>query len=448
MHPLWQTNMPIILGLKTLVIVSIIVGNREITSKALSVKKNRPSQLQVHTFFNCNPTNKRHSVCCDSLAMTKPSTETQHYHQLPQKRKATSEISSSNIQNRTAMVNSAPLYITVGPQCCGKSTILKTMEGGMIKDICLDDQPDVYVSVPTNVFLDCITGKSTTDVESLELLQRIYQGKTIQERIQNDNNELGLILQRWNGDMSQEEFQRAIQALYTSREFPLQVAEQLVEVVEKYVKRKTADSKPISLPKTVGIFILESLFLPQPDTQQSAIQRAYQELEMTPKHIPIAWGNTNSKSRDYSQALEIAFQTGRRVRFVLCHPFLDSGEKVAVATESPLITLPWIDLLDLLKRNLKRLKTTGRYIPAFAIADCCKRVESLVTINEAEGSHTVEQRLVSLAQPSFVNGYEGKQQRRNPTFKYALTSDNLIQKIFPPSQQRQPNRSNRQTDYR
>jgi predicted AAA+ superfamily ATPase len=108
--------------------------------------------------------------------MTKPSAETQS-HQLSQKRKAAPATSSRKIQNRTTMSNAAPLYITVGPQCCGKSTLLETMEGGKVKYISLDDQPDVYVSVPTNVFLGCITDKST-DAESLELLQQLYQGNS------------------------------------------------------------------------------------------------------------------------------------------------------------------------------------------------------------------------------------------------------------------------------
>jgi hypothetical protein len=418
-------------------IASLPVDIRNISSTALSVEKNSLALFQRHACTS-NPTKRLHSrLHCQPMA--KPESETK-FHQRRQKRKAASSASSRKVQNRTGILDAAPLYITVGPQCCGKSTLLKTMEGGKVKDISLDDQPDVYVSVPTNVFLDCITNRST-DIESLELLQQVYQGKNLQERIHNDNDELGVILQRWNGDMSQEEFHRTIQALYASRELPLEVAEQLVVIVESYLKRKKPGSKPRSLPKSIDIFILESLFLPHPDTQQSAIQGAYEELRMTPIHIPIAWGNTNSKSRDYSQVLEIAFQTRRPVHFVICHPSLACGEKQGVTTESSsLITLPWMDLSDLLKRNLKRLKKTGRYIPAFSIADCCKRVESLVPINDANGLQTVEQRLVSLASPSFDNACkDGKQQRSAPPFKYALTKHHLIQKIFPQSRRGKQN---------
>jgi hypothetical protein len=410
---------------KAVFIVSVLVDCRKISSKALPVEKTSLSVHQKHA-FESNPTNERIQPCY--CRMSKPSSDT-HSHGRPHKRKAASSTSSSETQKRSTMTNVAPLYITIGPQCCGKSTFLKKLEGGKIKDVSLDDQPDVYVSVPTNVFLGCITDKYPTDADSLKLMQQVYQGKSIQERIRNDNDELGLILQRWSGDISPEEFHMAIQALYTSRELPLEVAEQLVVVVETYMKRKKADSKPRSLPKAVDVFILESLFLPHPNTQQSAIQRAQEELRMTPKHIPIAWGNTNSKSRDYSEALEIAFQFRRPVRFVLCLPFIDGGEVAAI--ESPLITLPWISLSDLLRRNLKRLKKTGRYIPAFSIADCCKRVESLVTIHQTEGFHTVEQQLVSLASPPFVNRYDGKQQRRRTSaFKYTLSTQHLIRKKF------------------
>ncbi|KAG7347497.1 hypothetical protein IV203_016202 [Nitzschia inconspicua] len=388
--------------------------------------------------------------------MNKPAFQAEDLPQqsTPRKRKTPSSLeknSSRTPQNRQAMTNAAPLYITVGPQCCGKSSLLKTLDGGKVKDISLDDQPDVYVPVPTDIFLSCFADKTVTQ-DVPELLQQVYQGRTLQERIRNDNREIHLILQRWAGDITREEFESAVREFYISRGFGLEVAQQLVTAVEQSLNNKVApSSKPqLLLPKMIDVFILESLFQPHPDTKQSGIQKAHQELRTTPKHIPIAWGNTNAKSRDYSQALEIACQTRRPVRFVICHPALtNEKEPSQAAIDAKLLTLPWVSLSDLLKRNLKRLQETGRYIPAFAISDCCSRVQSLVTINRVEGIDTVEQRLVSLASPSFVNGNNGRrpqQQRHTPTFEYVLTEHRLIQKIYPQIQQGRANgnrRSNR-----
>jgi hypothetical protein len=351
--------------------------------------------------------------------------------QTPRKRK-TAHVPqpNKNQKNRQAMTNAAPLYITVGPQCCGKSSLLKTLQDGKIKDISLDDQPDVYVPVSTDLFLSCFG-----DAQVPETLRKVYQGKSLFERIQNDNTELRLILQRWNGNKTSKDFENALQEFYSSCGFPLDVASQLVAAVEEFL-----DGQPPALPSTIDVFILESLFQPHPATNQSAIQKAHQELRVTPKHIPIAWGNTNSKSRDYSQALEIACQVRRPVRFVLCHPAISSEEKSQAANNAKLHTLPWIALPDLLNRNLKRLQETGRYIPAFAVADCCRRVESLVIINEVEGIDTVEKRLVSLASPPFMNGNKvgrhPQHQQRAPPFHFALTDQHLIQKIYPQTQHR------------
>ena len=349
--------------------------------------------------------------------------------------RTSSNIDPAMTTEATAPSTAAPLYITIGPQCCGKSTILKELHGGTIKDVCLDDQQDVYVPVPTEYFF--LAGDGANTEESRKVLGQVYQGKTLEERIRNDNTELRLILRRWKGDLTPAEFEQGVKEYHQGQGYPSNVADALIAAVETFLKRKSDSKGPRSLPKTIDVFILESLFRPHPQTNQSAIQKAHDELRTTPTNIPLAWGNTNSKSRDYSQVLDIAFQKKRPVRFILCHPGIQREQDAGV--DAPLITMPWVDLPELLKRNLKRLKKTGRYIPAFAVADCSQRVESLVTVRDDTENGAVEKRLVSLGSPppprqNFANcrgnGRHHQQRNQQPPFRYVLNDQGLIQKIF------------------
>mmetsp|Transcript_11328 Transcript_11328/g.32632 ORF Transcript_11328/g.32632 Transcript_11328/m.32632 type:complete len:523 (+) Transcript_11328:106-1674(+) len=328
--------------------------------------------------------------------------------------------------------SAAPMYITIGPQCCGKSSFLKDFEDGKVRDISLDDQCDVYVPISTETFLNAYDDKNEEaggNKKAQSILQQVYQGKTLLERIR-ENIELILILRRWNGDSSASDFDRRIRSYYKERNFKANVAEALVAAVEQFLLAQP------QLPPATDVFVLESLFKPHPDTNQSAIQRAYEELRKTPRHVPVAWGNTNAKARDYEQALEICHQTRRPVRFVLCHPGQGNLRVSNADSESELLTLPWVSFDELLKRNLQRLQTQGRFIPANAIADCQERVVSMVPSNlfaDTSNSKSVEEHLVSIASP----GYGRNDNRRfKPRFRYSLTTYRLVQKQCPSTSQR------------
>jgi hypothetical protein len=334
-----------------------------------------------------------------------------------------------------AITNASPMYITIGPQCSGKSTFLRDYREGTIKDISLDDQQDVYVLIPTETFLRAYndnSARSNTDDKREQLLQQVYQGSTLRERIQ-ENIELILILRRWNGDSTASDFEDRIKLYYDERKFPVSVALALIKAVEDFLLEKP------DLPKNIDVFILESLFKPHPQTRQSAIERAYEELRETPSHVPVAWGNTNSKPRDYERALEICHQTRRPVRFILCHPVYSSRNDDDTDSQSELITLPWLPLEELLKRNLHRLQIRGRFVPANAIADCCQRVTSIIPASmrqsRRDGSITkmIEERLVEIASPSTGGrgGHRHDNRRPNATFRYSLTKHRLIQKEYP-----------------
>eukprot|EP00533_Pseudo-nitzschia_delicatissima_P011985 CAMPEP_0197267646 /NCGR_PEP_ID=MMETSP1432-20130617/3710_1 /TAXON_ID=44447 /ORGANISM="Pseudo-nitzschia delicatissima, Strain UNC1205" /LENGTH=456 /DNA_ID=CAMNT_0042732617 /DNA_START=199 /DNA_END=1566 /DNA_ORIENTATION=+ len=349
-------------------------------------------------------------------------------------------------RRREATTNAAPMYITIGPQCCGKSSFLRNFGNGTIKDISLDDQQDVYVPIPTETFLhayeDKKDGDTKTDNEQDPLIQQVYQGKTLAERIR-ENVELILILRRWNGDSSASDFERRIKDYYEERRLDGKVAVALIETVEDFLSNQP------DLPRETEVFVLESLFKPHPQTGQSAIQRAHEELRETPKHIPVAWGNTNSKPKDYERALEICHQKRRPVHFILCHPGQGSRDDDGGSNESGLMTLPWLPLKELLKRNLHRLQTQGKFVPANAIADCCKRVEAMVPpyvlkrgSDETYGNQSIEAHLVAIVSPSPGGRGPRQHDNRRPSapFRYFLTTKHrLVQKDFSRKDYRQNN---------
>ena len=343
--------------------------------------------------------------------------------------------SSSERRGGDALTSSAPIYITIGPQCCGKTTILSQLDPKLI-DISLDDQPDVYVPVPIENWLNhsqwmnddhqnCDQDQNNTTL----LLQQEFHGKTIQQRMKHDNVELNLILQRWNQKLSPQTFAIYLLQYYNKQNYNVSVAHTLTAAVEEFLKgdqqhqhQQHRSQQQPQFPSHIQVFCLEALFRSNPITNQSAIQRAHGLMRQTPSHIPMAWGNTNSKPRDYQQVLEIACQTRRPVVFVLCHPHAQTE-----------YSLPWVDLKTLLIRNLQRLAKTGKYIPAFAVQDCCQRIEQLIPPDESMNTQNtknrtgfqVEQALVQMASPP-----------RNHHW-YRLTSQRLVQKEYPRQQKQQ-----------
>lgn len=149
----------------------------------------------------------------------------------------------------------------------------------------MDDQRDVYVPIPTEVFLHAYennNGETESNKEQYSLIQKVYQGKTLGERIR-ENVELILVLRRWNGNSTASDFERRVKNYYEERRLDKTVAMALVKAVEEFLSNQP------DLPRETEVFVLESLFKPHPETGQSAIQRAHEELRETPKHIPVAW---------------------------------------------------------------------------------------------------------------------------------------------------------------
>jgi len=353
-------------------------------------------------------------------------------------------------EERSTLRKIEPLYITIGTQCCGKTTFLKErLLSKSELDISLDDQPDVYISVDTSIFLSVFdrTGIDADDNDNLAkqnidpssiLLHQSYHGKTLFERIRQDNTELKLVVQRLGGSLSSETFATEIIKLFGSSS-STSLAQVLIDGVEEEIsvanndenknngRKTTAPEMKSLVPTHIQVFILESLFQPHPSTQESAIQRAHRLLRQSQLHLPVAWGNTNSKPRDYQMALDIASQTRRPVHFLI------EGRD-----------FPSLTLSEFIVRNIRRFSQTGKYIPIRAIHDCHDRIEQLVSMKDSErvvatssrnnmatGSDdrgkeevtgdsalALDQYLIRLAEPP------------GSPYRFVLTRDRLVRKEF------------------
>jgi hypothetical protein len=179
---------------------------------------------------------------------------------------------------------------------------------------------------------------------------------------------------------------------------------------------KDARRTPLLLyPSTTDLYVVEAIFRPQ-DAQsslslmknRSGLESALHALASTPVDQAVAWGNTNTQSRDYREALHIAARQGRPVHFVLYNALSDvqdycNKNKNATTTTTTTTTpstvstfgaavivpsdLESIGFAGLLRNNLRRYLETGRYIPARAIWLMLERtaglIESVVAVHNA-----------------------------------------------------------------
>jgi hypothetical protein len=293
----------------------------------------------------------------------------------------------------------APVYITIGPQCAGKTTLLSQLEqrikrepSNKILDISIDDQEGVYIPVKVQYFLHPSTPKPS-------FWNRHILGKTMRRRI-DEQIELSAIIQRLGGRISAADFERNIVQLYRNHtietltrkdpnrtitnnmirnDFHTQIAQDLIEAVQSI--------QQCSLPNTIQLFVVEALFRPNSVHNVSAVDSAitcFQNAVTSSDQYPVAWGNTNTRPRDYSTALAAAESGGRPVFFLLYgnpvqHPTLERGSIVSL--------VPWKVLV---KRNIQRFLKTGKYVPIKGIWESSVRVENLVqtVVRDIERYHS------------------------------------------------------------
>ena len=257
------------------------------------------------------------------------------------------------------------LYVTVGPQCAGKTTILKILFGKSVReneeniaesmssdnssgagvDIAIDDQDLVYIPVPTSYFL-----QSSPINEYPSLNQTIY-GKTIRDRIHDPSNkELVLVLLRLGGTLGAEEFAFRLQGQNSGDTFdkkPAQVdlIDAIEHVIQLHATGEEGDDNNVSapIPKAIDLFVAESIFRPRPlellhqmanectkkhtSTSLEALSALDQALYLLKTHAVnpdvhpsaacLSWGNTNTRPREFQSALEAAALSGRTVEFIV-----------------------------------------------------------------------------------------------------------------------------------
>jgi hypothetical protein len=316
----------------------------------------------------------------------------------------------------------APIYITIGAQCVGKTTLLKKISANKnstaamqpIRDITLDEQRGVYIKVPVELYLR--DGPPINEMDGADddddtyLLDRRIQGKTIRHRIYTGatNAEMRAVLQRFYNRISAQQLEQRILDIYRNHSLELlqrepnnkkvnmtmdnvtedhvmmQAARELIDAVEDVHKRVE------TRPQQVDLFVVESLFRPHPKTNRTgteAAQATLLRLANTRLQQPLAWGNTNARPREYKVALEAAQESGRPVYFLV------HGNKMECRIVNGLF-LPPLPLSILLRRNLKRLLETGKFIPARAIVETTQRIENLVktAVHELDRSKTVLQK--------------------------------------------------------
>lgn len=315
------------------------------------------------------------------------------------------------------------------------------------RDISIDDQDGVYLQIPTRLFLllDPKSNKPKSTSPDGRLLNRTVHGKTIYERLYSDgnNDEMRAVLQRLAGRLGKAEFRETIMRQMNcwnetkegqsgngapSQEAePLQtvgrhggpnqipptlMAQYLIDAVEHYAETETLTSSghlrdanhPIlGSDGCSDLFVLEAIFRSADVVEggrsrriPSGLNLALSKMERLacnpnalPLNAPLAWGNTNTRPREYTSALEVAQKSGRPVVFIPhVNPSVvsvEGGKGPGPTNESAASEfLHHVELDELYRRSIGRLVQTGRYVPATAIKDAAFRCDSLMLSAKAD----------------------------------------------------------------
>ena len=183
-----------------------------------------------------------------------------------------------------------PLLITIGPQCCGKTTFIKNM--GSVIDIAIDNIPQVYEKIP----LEAIQALVDNKVTAINLSLRTYN-MSISDRLKAliaKNSEDMIIAQYVFKMITEVEFESAISVGDND------LSKDLINAAKKVVKKHNFSFST----ETYDLFIPEAL--------PFAISESLLKLKESIKNKPVnesnlvSWGNTNSQIRDFTEALAAA----------------------------------------------------------------------------------------------------------------------------------------------
>jgi putative endonuclease len=348
----------------------------------------------------------------------------------------------------------APLLITIGPPCCGKTEALRSYllsegydpDDVFSKDVALDDNSAVYHRIPLAAFLFPST-RLDPDIGA----QLLQSGSTVQDRLldpsyDSTDEEIRNIMLRIAGRITPQEFaertrEQALQAGDTVKFFKkrrIAVAEDLIGAVEQVVvqavsevichmqlkrdaqagddelpydeenEKDPATTLDLSKMNATQAHLLSAraliqtphvdLFVPQA-IFHGGIERAEEilyELLQSSVDKPVSWGNTNTRPTEYAAALSAAEKAGRPVKFV------------AWGTNR----LPRVSRQELLRRNVARFRKIGRCIPAGAVGAALGRVETLVK----EAQHQAEKLFGDKACPPELQPVEWENHKMDVAF--------------------------------
>jgi hypothetical protein len=260
-------------------------------------------------------------------------------------------LSSLTTKSATPATPKAAMYITIGPQCSGKTTYLSQQLSGCtgqnqsqgLLDISMDGMPGTYERVGLSV----LQNYQETGELSGQLLKRVHK-RYLYEYIDDlqGGEQLALVL-FFTGDLDLSELR---QHLSSCPDMDPAHAALIGDTAEQVYAEGTRATSP-----TAALFVQAAMGF--------AVKQAKQDLTAAAHSHPgpVGWGNTNLSAREYKAALSAAHAAGRPVRFVLW------GD-----------ALPVLSLEELFRRNLLRALRTGKYIPLRVVADYLSRASALL----------------------------------------------------------------------
>jgi len=256
-----------------------------------------------------------------------------------------------------------PIYIPIGPPCCGKTTLLRKI--GAV-DVSLDDQDGVYRAVPTDLFL------GDRPPPPGPLGDRLDSSKRMSGKYPADE-EIRLILMKLRGEIGAGDMREALRRIERG---PGSGAATLLRATEDL-------PAPIALPETVDLFVPGAIF----PRGLRAAERSLSSAAADAALGPLAWGNTNTRPGDYATALGTAAAYGRPVIFLVYGGGDDAGDDGYGSDDT--FRLPAVGLGELMRRSVRRLCETGRYVPMSAVEVSLGRVERLVSKSRREGGNGI-----------------------------------------------------------
>jgi len=344
----------------------------------------------------------------------------------------------------------APLYITIGPPCAGKTNALKDciQKDGYdpekvfsSQEVALDEQTDVYHRIPLAAFIFPGTRLNATLGNTV-----LPSGDTIQQRLlqpqqrhlESTDMELRNIILRVAGRMTPQDFanRTRVEALLAGdtvkffRERRIQVAEDLIQAVEQVSVQAVGEVLFQMQPSQQVQKIVQNSTdsgdeqdLPYDDDQQpeepkidlTAINATSAELlparaliktpyvDLFVPHA-IFHGGLDRAEEQLQQLLRVNNKDAettpvswgntntRPVEYAVALQAAQKGGRPVQFVAWGTSNLPRVDRAELLRRTVQKFRNTGRYIPAGAVGAALDRVERLMQEAEKERVNLFEKK--------------------------------------------------------